>query len=112
MADLLEKYRTAVQQILTQYAKLRRNKGDVELQTIFDLERNHYQLMYIGWEGGHRVFGPVMHLDIKDGKIWIQWNGTEQAVADDLMALGVKRVDIVLGFHPPNMRKYTEFAVG
>jgi hypothetical protein len=67
--------------------------------------------MYIGWENKQRVFGPVIHIDIKEGKVWIQWNGTEEQVADDLMALGISREDIVLGFHPPYMRKFTEFAV-
>ena len=104
----LENYRRWVQQVLSDYAQNRSDQGDVELQTIFDVERDHYQLMYIGWENKHRVFGPVMHIDIKEGKIWIQWNGT---VADDLMALGVSREDIVLGFHPPHLRKFTEFAV-
>jgi hypothetical protein len=107
----LENYRRWVQQVLSDYAQNRSDQGDVELQTIFDVERDHYQLMYIGWENKHRVFGPVMHIDIKEGKIWIQWNGTEEQVADDLMALGVSREDIVLGFHPPHLRKFTEFAV-
>lgn len=110
MADL-ENYRTWIQQLLTEYAKRRSTKGEVEIQTIFDVERDHYQLMYIGWENKQRVFGPVIHIDIKEGKVWIQWNGTEEQVADDLMELGVSREDIVLGFHPPYMRKFTEFAV-
>ncbi len=110
MADL-ENYRTWIQHLLSEYAKRRSSKAEVEIQTIFDVERDHYQLMYIGWENKQRVFGPVIHIDIKEGKVWIQWNGTEEQVADDLMALGVTREDIVLGFHPPYMRKFTEFAV-
>jgi hypothetical protein len=97
--------------LLSEYAKRRSTKGEVEIQTIFDVERDHYQLMYIGWENKQRVLGPVIHIDIKEGKVWIQWNGTEEQVADDLMELGVPRKDIVLGFHPPYMRKFTEFAV-
>jgi hypothetical protein len=27
--------------------------------------------------------------DIKEGKVWISSNGTERAIADDLMGLGV-----------------------
>lgn len=107
----LENYRIWIQQLLTEYANRRSPKGDVEIQTIFDVERDHYQLIYIGWENKQRVFGPVIHIDIKDGKVWIQWNGTEAQVADDLMDLGVVREDIVLGFHPPYLRKFTEFAV-
>ncbi len=53
----------------------------------------------------------MLHLDIKNGKIWIQWNGTEDDIAADLMALGVEKQDIVLGFHSPYMRQFTDFAV-
>ena len=51
------------------------------------------------------------HLDIKGGKIWIQWNGTEDDIAAELVALGVPKHDIVLGFHTPLLRQYTEYAV-
>jgi hypothetical protein len=53
-----------------------------------------------------------MHLDIKDGKIWLQWNGTEDDIAAELMSMGVAKQDIVLGFHTPYARQFTDFAVG
>jgi hypothetical protein len=53
----------------------------------------------------------VLHLDIKGGKIWIQWNGIEDDIAVELVALGVPKHDIVLGFHTPLLRQYTEYAV-
>jgi XisI protein len=111
MAEL-EQCRNWVQQLLTEYAARRSSqRGEVELQTLFDQEHDHYQLIYVGWEQKRRVFGPVMHLDIRAGKVWIQWNGTEETVGDDLVELGLSKQDIVLGFHPESMRKFTEFAV-
>jgi hypothetical protein len=53
----------------------------------------------------------VIHIDIKDDKIWLQQNLTNQLVAEDLVALGIPKDRIVLGFQPPYMRKFTEFAV-
>jgi hypothetical protein len=107
----LELYRECIQKLLTEYARRGADEA-VEAQTIFDPERDHYQLIYIGWDNKRRVFGPVLHLDIKDGKIWIQWNGTEDDIAAELVEMGVPKQDIVLGFHPPYMRQFTEFAVG
>ena len=106
----LEKYRAWVQRLLMERAQ---QGGDqwVEAQTIFDTERDHYQLLYNGWRHNKRIFGPVLHLDIKGGKIWIQWNGTEDDIAAELVALGVPKHDIVLGFHTPRLRQYTEYAV-
>ena len=53
-----------------------------------------------------------MHVDIKDNKIWIQHDGTEIGIAGELEKLGVPKSDIVLGFHAPYKRKFTDFAVG
>ncbi|MFB2736860.1 XisI protein [Umezakia ovalisporum] len=70
------------------------------------------QLMYVGWKNRKRQHGCVLHLDIKDHKIWIQHDGTEIGMADELVKLGVPKSDIVLAFHEPLVRQYTGFAVG
>jgi hypothetical protein len=68
--------------------------------------------MNVGWDGNERIRGAVLHLDIKDEKIWIQHDGTEQGIAGDLLELGVPKHDIVLAFQAPARRKYTDFAMG
>jgi hypothetical protein len=52
----------------------------------------------------------VIHVDIKDGKIWIQCDFTEEGVANELVELGVPKTDIVLGFRSPYVRQFTDFA--
>lgn len=108
----IDAYREAIQKMLTEYAERDSDEGNVELQKVFDTLHDHYQLLYVGWENRKRIFGPVMHLDIKNEKIWIQWNGTETDIAAELMGMGVAREDIVLGFHTPYMRQFSDFAVG
>jgi hypothetical protein len=63
-----------------------------------------------GWRGGRYIFGPIFHFDIINGKIWMQCNNTEREVVDELMAAGVERSDIVLGFVPPAARHFLGFA--
>ncbi|TAE94759.1 MAG: XisI protein [Oscillatoriales cyanobacterium] len=58
-----------------------------------------------------RVHHCSVHIDIKGGKIWLQWNATEDDIAEDLVIAGVPKEDIVWGFGPPFMRKYTGYAV-
>ncbi len=58
------------------------------------------------------VYGTIIHVDIRDGKIWIQRDFTEEGVASELVDLGVPKTDIVLGFKPPYMRQFTDFASG
>jgi hypothetical protein len=72
---------------------------------------DHYQLVHAGWHKQHRKYGCLIHMDIKDGKIWVQHDGTESGVANELVELGVSKEDIVLAYHPPYKRAYTTFAV-
>lgn len=55
----------------------------------------------LGWERGQRVYCPVFHLDIKDGKIWVQEDATDFDLVGELERRGVPRTDIVLGFQEP-----------
>lgn len=107
-------YRQYIQQLMQARAdRSMRSSNDVEAQTIFDVEHDHYQLVYVGWKRNDiRDYGCLLHLDIKDGKIWIQYDGTEGGIAYELVKLGVPNQDIVLGFQPARVRSATEFAVG
>jgi XisI protein len=107
----LELYRHHIQNLLSQHASLVWDDR-IQAEPIFDTERDRYQLMYVGWRNQHRVYGPVLHLDIIDNKIWIQQDGTEVGIANELVELGVPKEEIVLAFDPPNLRHLTEFAVG
>jgi hypothetical protein len=68
-------------------------------------------LLDIGWYGHEYIHHTPIHVDIIDGKIWVQYDDSEEGIATDLLAAGVPRQDIVLGFRPPELRQYTEFAV-
>ncbi|ALF52861.1 XisI protein [Nostoc piscinale CENA21] len=108
----IEKYRQYIRHLLTerqQRASIKRNVEEYEVQTIFDEQQDHYQLLYVGWRGNKRYFGCILHLDIKDGKIWIQHDGTEEGIANRLVEMGVPKQDIILAFHEPYIRQFTGF---
>ena len=84
--------------------------GMVERRILADRENNSFQLLSIGWRGDYYLFGPIFHFDIINGKIWMQCNNTEREVVDELMAQGVEKKDIVLGFVSPNARGHYGFA--
>ena len=111
--DKLDLYRQLIQQSLEQRAKLRAKNDPVESQTIFDPQSDRYLLINVGWKNSNtRIYGCVLHVDIRDGKIWVQHDGTEDAIADQLVTLGVPKQDIVLAYHAPYVRQYTEYAIG
>ena len=107
--DRLTRYREIAQSIVQMYASWS-PRHDTSTKLMTDLERDHYVVMRIGWENDQRVYHTVIHLDIINGKIWIQDDRTNRPVADALLEAGVPREDIVLAFHPPEVRQYTEFA--
>ncbi len=109
--DTLTHYRAIVRQLIETYASYKPSHGDIETEAIVDPEKDHYEVMHVGWDGVRRVHGSVIHLDIIDGKIWIQYDGTSWPVAEALLEAGVPHKDIVLGFHPAHVRQYTDFAV-
>ena len=110
--DKLELYRSIVTKILIKYSQYKPSYGQVEIEQIFDREHDRYQLLAIGWNQQKRIYGTTIHLDIQDGKIWVQQNTTEFDLASDLVEMGVAKQDIVIGFHTPKMRQLTSFAVG
>lgn len=110
--DTLAQYRSIIRRIVTDYARYKPANGEIDTEVILDPEHDHYEVMHIGWDGVRRVHGAIIHLDIIDGKIWIQYDGTSRPVADELLAAGIPKEQIVLGFHPANERQYTGFAVG
>jgi hypothetical protein len=107
----VDTYRAYIQEALTRYGSQPSAYADVETQLIFDTERDHYQLVHAGWHRNRRMYGCILHLDIRDGKIWIQHDGTEIGIANELVALGVPKEDIVLAFQAPSKRPYTGFGV-
>ena len=109
--EKLKKYQKLVEKLLNEYGQYKPKYGEIEVQKIIDREQNHYQLLNVGWHGNRRVRGCVLQIDIKNNKIWIQHDGTEIGVANELVAWGIPKEDIVLAYHAPYRRKYTGFAV-
>jgi hypothetical protein len=109
--DKLTLYRQAIKNLLKEYADLSTANKEVDTQLLFDEAHDHYQLMHVGWINGQRIYGSVIHLDLINGKVWLQHNGTEGDIAQELMTGGVAREDIVLGFRSPSVRVHTGYAV-
>ncbi|MGD2183627.1 XisI protein [Lusitaniella coriacea] len=104
-------YSEVVQSVLERHVTNRLN-SQTEVHLIFDTERDRYQVLHLGWQYLTRIFGCIIYVEIKEGKIWIERDGTEIGVANELVEAGVPKQDIVLAFKAPYKRKFTEFAAG
>jgi len=110
--DRVDRYRQIVRDVMKTYASWTPSNDEVATEIVVDPDRDHYEMLRIGWHDRKRVYGTLFHIDIINGKIWIQYDGTNRPVAEELLAAGIPREDIVLAFHPADLRKHTEFAVG
>jgi len=109
--DTRLKYQSLIKDILNEYAKYKPAFGEIDSRVSFDDEHGTYAMLQVGWNGDEYVHGAVIHVDIIEDKIWIQYDGTEEGIATDLVENGVPKETIVLGFRPPEVRSYTGFAV-
>ncbi len=108
--DTQVNYPATIRAILHDYAEYYR-QGGVVLRKLFDDGHKSYMLLKIDWQDKKHIHRSPIHMEVIDGKIWIQNDDTEDGVADDLLQAGVPQDDIVLGFHHPEKRPHTGFAV-
>lgn len=113
--DKLLKYRQVLKEVLTEYATnsyshKSQSPDEVQIKVLFDEQNDHYQVLDIGWSNGKQIFLVIFHFDLIDGKIWVQRNISDYDIVEDIEAKGVPKSDIVLAFHSPEMRKYTDYA--
>lgn len=111
--DKLGEYRSIVKKVLKDYVSWIEQATLQNQETIyvFDEAQDYYLLLNVTWAQYRCVRSAQAFVRLRDGKIWIEEDWTEEGIATPLLAAGVPSEDIVLGFQPPEMRQFTEFAV-
>ena len=109
--DTLDTYRQIIKTALEEYTRIPYAYGEIQTEAVFDRANNRYLLVNVGWDNRERVRGSLVHIDIINGKLWIQRDGTEHGIAKELVKSGIPRDHIVLAFHPAEIRQHTDYAV-
>ena len=109
--DRVTAYKEHAANIIKKYAAYKPINLDVNCQAVVDHEGGHYQLMSVGWQERNRIHNCIIHIDVIDDKLWIQEDATDVDIANELVAQGVPKEDILLAFHPPYKRPYTGFGL-
>ena len=111
MASLIAQYRQIIAKTFQDYADFLDTDRQIQIELVLDQTRDRYLLVETGWQNGYRIYGTLLHIDIIDQKIWIQHDGTEDGIADELVAAGIPQKQIILAFKSPEIRPYTDFAI-
>ncbi len=109
--DKLENYNQIARKIVLEHARYASKREGIETLTLCDHSSGNYLLMRVGWHDLDRTHSILFHLRILEGKIWIEQDGIEYGIAQDLLDAGVPKEDIVLAFYDPKTRQLTDFAV-
>lgn len=105
------RYRNIIPEVLQEIVE-RSQTETVRTVPVFDEIHHQYQVLDIGWDkSGNRIFQPIIHLELLNGKIWIQENATDIDLAKVLLERGVEALDIVLGMHSKSLRRFSEYAI-
>lgn len=98
--DTATPYRDIVKQTILNYARLRPSHGEIRLDTIFDEAQDRYGLMQVGWDRERRVRGNLLYIILRDGKVFVEYDGIGHGITDELMASGIPEEDIILAYLP------------
>ena len=99
--DKLAKYRDVIKSIVQKYGELQSSVGNVETYAVCDEKTDNYLVLDVGWLAFGRQHAIPIHIRIKDKKVWVEWDGTDQEIVQQLIDNGIPEKDIVLGFEKP-----------
>jgi hypothetical protein len=108
----LSSLQIAVRAVLEQIAQPSSHQTYFEQEFVLDDTGGHYLILHVGWNDFERTYAVVVHIDIKDNFVWVQRANTNYNVVQALLDQGIPKNRVVLGFHTPFKRQFTEYAKG
>ena len=59
----VEQYRLIVGRLIEEYASYKPSHGQIETEAIIDRDKDHYEVIHVGWDRSRRVHGSVVPLE-------------------------------------------------
>lgn len=109
MQDVLQDYLDFIQPHSATMDTIR--PAEVETLPFFDPQNHICGLLDVGWQGTERREQIIVLMRLVKGKIWVEVDQTDYGFVEALLEAGILQEDIVLAFHHPRLRQYTDFAV-
>lgn len=108
--ERMNEYRQIIRRILGEYLEYIPPEKGVDAIGIVDESQDNYLLLQVGWRPPYHIHKAFFHIRIKDDKIWIEEDWTQEGIATELIKAGVPADMIVLGWQPPEMRPYVDLS--
>ncbi len=109
--EKLKIYQQKIKDLLEAYVATTQSDPEEEVYLVEDDVKMHYLLYHNAWHNSSRSYGCILHVRLKNEKVYIEYDGTDVGFADYFVEQDIPKEDIVLAFHAPAKRPYTGFAV-
>lgn len=110
--DKLTKYKKILKELFKCQASLHfANEPEVEQQLIINKEETQFIIMVVGWYEEYYKHFALLHVQLKEGKVWLHQNNTDEDVGSILEEKGIPKSELVLGFFTPFERELSDYAV-
>ncbi len=109
--EKIAKYQKTIKKILDDYISSMPPGPDEEVYLVEDPAKMNYLIYHNSWRQSSRSYGCILHVRIKNEKVYVEYDGTDEGFADLFAEAHIPKEDIVLAFHAPAKRQYTGFAV-
>ncbi|NJO82414.1 MAG: XisI protein [Blastochloris sp.] len=94
----LAQYRAVIVDALSTEADTLSGVGAIETLVVVDTVSDNYLLIDVGWDRTGRVHAPILHIRLPGDNVQIEFDGTEEGIAYQLIADGILLEDLVLAF--------------
>jgi hypothetical protein len=109
--EKIVRYQQIIKAILNDYIASMQANLDEEIYLVEDTNKLNFLIYHDSWKQSSRSYGCILHIRIKNEKVYVDYDGTDEGFADLFADAGIPNSDIVLAFHAPAKRQYTGFAV-
>lgn len=102
--DQLTHYKDLIKEVVTEWAQTGESATAVTPLISLDDENENYLMVSAGWHRKERHHNIIFHAHIRDGKVWIEWDGTYPSISEELIRRGIPEKDIVFNWQDPHVR--------
>ena len=108
----LKQYKKILTEVFTYQSTLHfSNAPEVEQQLIINKDETQFLVMVIGWIEEEYKHFTLLHAQLKDDKVWLHQNNTDEDIGAVLEKKGIPKLEIVIGFLTPFERALSDYAV-
>lgn len=109
--ETVDMLREAIQAVFAEWAKLPRIPSDWKIVSVQDAQQDRYTLQSVSFAKDRYDTRLLAYLEVREDKIWILTDNTEEGIASELVQAGIAKDQIVLGFYSTSLREVGDFAV-